>query len=348
MASRHSVFLAAVATALVVSAATGCSKDKGKQEIRTFVSEFQKVRDGDVNTGFFQCLYGEKTLPAAADAFIEQITRRFESDAEGFLQEKSAGCKANLEGAITKLRALTGPNAEISAALATYAAALDDLAGAWDPVHKAMQDFQAVQGRRVAFNATYAPLLEKCGNRGWAVIQKFEKVAEVDAFLAQDPNNVEAVDNAYRYLNFVLCILKAYNVDPRTLLIEDTTAAAEGRSYLKGVAALADKLRELCSGEPGTQTHVLEWSARMAAQCYPQLDAPTVQRPDQFEQIMLWWSSDGGRDASGRAYSSYAEINECLKKEVDIAPPLRDFLKVYGDYATAANALEQAIARAIR
>ncbi len=337
---------AAVLAAAALAAASGCSKkDAAQEEARKFAAEFAAIRDDDINKGFFECLYGRRNLPASASDFIEQIKRRFESNTTGFLQEKSEGCRQSLDKAVAGLRALAAPSPEIGAALSRYTAAAEDMIGAWHEVHKAMTDFDAIENQRVEFRTTCAPLLEKAGNRGWAVMQQFQNMAEVDAFLAQDPGNRDAVENAYRYLDFVLCILRAYNVDPRALLVEDTTAAAEGRVFLKGVKALRDKLIELCSGEPGTPTHILEWSMRVTKQCCPGLESPSVQRPDLFEQIMLWWSSDGARDrASGEAYSSYAAIGDvCMKKNIDIAPMLREFLKTYGEFVTAARDLERAV-----
>ncbi len=328
-------------------AAATCKKDEGKQAVQKFHVDFYSLHEDGVKEGFFQCLYGEPNLPPESGKFIEQIKRRFDSDPAGFIEEKSEGCRAALEAATDKVRMLTAPTAELGTARDAYTDAATAMADAWVKVHQAFVDYQTVDDARILFNGTYAPLLEKAGNRGWAVIQKFEKPEELEAFLALDPGNREALQGAHRYLNFILCILKAYDVDPNSLLIEDTTAAAEGRSYLKGVKALRDKLTELCTGAYGTSTNILEWVQRVSTQCYAALEAPEPAAPELFAKIMLWWSSDGARDKSGEAYSSYAAIGDtCLKQTIGLDEPLKEFLKVYAEFQKAAVAMSQALSAA--
>lgn len=330
-----------------LAAASSCKKDDGKQAVQKFHSEFLSLHDDGVRKGFFECLYGEPNLPPEAGKFIEKIKRRFDSDPAGFITEKSQGCRETLEQAIDKVRLLTAPTAELGSARDAYTDAATAMADAWTKVHQAFLDYQTVDDARIEFNGTYAPLLEKAGNRGWAIIQKFEKPEELQAFLDQDPGNKEALLGAYRYLNFVLCILRAYDIDPNSLLIEDTKAADEGRAYLLGVKALRDKLTSLCTGAYGTPTNILEWVQRVKTQCYATLEAPEPAKPELFEKIMLWWSSDGARDASGEAYSSYAAIGDtCLKQTIDLDAPLKEFLRVYAEFQKAAVRMNEALAAA--
>ena len=361
-----------------LAAVANCKKDDGKQAVQKFYSEFSSLHEDGVRKGFFECLYGEPNLPLESGKFIEKIKRRFDSDPAGFIREKSQGCRETLERAIDriengrltrqvefevplgpvpcgcaleqaidKIRLLTAPTAELGSARDAYTDAATAMADAWMKVHQAFLDYQTVDDARIEFNGTYAPLLEKAGNRGWAIIQKFEKPEELQAFLDQDPGNKEALLGAYRYLNFVLCILRAYDVDPSSLLIEDTKAADEGRAYLLGVKALRDKLTSLCTGAYGTPTNILEWVQRVKTQCYATLEAPEPAKPDLFEKIMLWWSSDGARDASGEAYSSYAAIADtCLKQTIDLDEPLKAFLRVYAEFSRAAQRMNEALAAA--
>ncbi|MBN1772301.1 MAG: hypothetical protein JXB32_13615 [Deltaproteobacteria bacterium] len=340
--TKRMLVLGLVAAAL--AAAASCKKDDGKDAVKKFHAEFAGLHEDGVKDGFFQCLYGEPNLPTESGKFIEQIKRRFDSDPAGFIEEKSEGCRVALEATVDKVRLMTAPTAELGSARDAYTDAATAMADAWTKVHQTFVDFKTVDDARIEFNGTYAPLLEKAGNRGWAVIQKFEKPEELQAFLELDPGNKDALLGAYRYLNFVLCILKVYDVDPNSLLIEDTKAADEGRAYLLGVKALRDKLTSLCTGAYGTSTNILEWVQRISTQCYGSLEAVEPAKPELFEKIMLWWSSDGARDRSGEAYSSYAAIGDtCLKQTIDLDEPLKEFLKVYGEFVKAASGMDQAL-----
>lgn len=344
MTKRLLVLVLAIGT---LAAAAGCKKDESKQAVQKFHAEFFSLHEDGVRKGFFQCLYGELNLPAESGEFIKKIKLRFDSDPAGFIAEKSQGCREALEQTIDKVRLLTAPTADLGSARDAYTDAATAMADAWTKVHQAFLDYQTVDDARIEFNGTYAPLLEKAGNRGWAIIQKFEKPEELQAFLDQDPGNKEALLGAYRYLNFILCILRAYDVDPNSLLIEDTKAADEGRAYLLGVKALRDKLTSLCTGEYGTATNILEWVQRVRTQCYAALEAAEPAKPDLFEKIMLWWSSDGARDASGEAYSSYAAIADtCLKQKIELDEPLKMFLRAYAEFQKAAVRMNEALAAA--
>jgi hypothetical protein len=114
-----------------------------------------------------------------------------------------------------------------------------------------------------------------------------------------------------------------------------------------GVKLLRDKLAKLCTGEYGEPTNILEWSARVSTQCYGELEAADPKKPELFERMLTWWSSDGTRDASGEAYSSYAVLKDvCLAQEIDLEAPIKEFLETYGLFGKAANDLNQALAKA--
>jgi hypothetical protein len=320
-----------------------CKKSDPKAVIKKFHNEFAGIHEEGVRQGFFGCLYGSENLPSEAKDFIERIKMRFDSDPEGFITEKSEGCRVTLEATIDKVRLMTAPTTGIGAARDAYTDAATAMADGWGKVHQAFLDYKAVDDTRIEFNGTYAPLLEKAGNRGWALLQKCSKDEKVEDCLARIGGTDVELKNAYRYLNFVDCILKAYDVDVNMLLIEDTTAVEEGRGYLKGVKALRDKLTELCTGTYGEATNILEWGKRISAQCYPTLEAAEPQRPELFEKMLTWWSSDGTRVGT-EAYSSYAVLADiCVKQAIDLEPPLREFLKTYAEFVTAASALEKAI-----
>jgi hypothetical protein len=339
-----------VGMALVLALGVGCSKgDDAKKAVKKFHSDFVILHEDGVRKGFFGCLYGDVSLPSDAGAFIDTIKRRFDSDPEGFITEKSEGCKAALEQTIEKIRGLVAPTAELGSARDQYTDAATAMIDGWAKVHKAFLDYKQVEDTRIEFNGTYAPLMEKAGNQGWALLQKCSKDEKAEDCLARIGATDAELKNAYRYLNFVVCILKAYDVDPNLLLVEDLTAVDEGRAYLKGVKLLRDKLNELCTGEYGQPTNILEWGTRISSACYATLEAPEPAKPELFEKMMTWWSSDGTRDASGEAFSSYAVLADvCVKQAIDLEPPLREFLKTYGAFVTAASALEQALQAAAK
>ncbi len=334
-----------VIAALVLSA--GCSKSDPKAAVKKFHMDFVALHDQGVREGFFGCLYGDVSLPSESKEFIDKMKRRFESDPEGFIKEKSEGCRAKLEETIDKIRLLVAPTAELGAARDAYGDAATAMIDGWGKVHKAFLDYETVVEARSDFNGTYAPLLEKAGNQGWALMQKCSKDEAVDACLARIGGTEVELKNAYRYLNFVTCILKAYDADPGMLLVEDTKAVEEGRAYLMGVKLLRDKLTQLCTGPYGEPTNILEWSARVSKQCYGELETADPKKPDLFERMMTWWSSDGTRDASGEAYSSYAVLKDvCLAQEIDLTAPIKEFLETYKQFVAATNALNQALAKA--
>jgi hypothetical protein len=171
--TKRMLVMGLVVAALVVAA--NCKKDDGKQAVKKFHADFAALHEDGVKEGFFQCLYGEPNLPGESGEFIEQIKRRFDSDPAGFIQEKSEGCRTVLEATTDKVRLMTAPTVELGTARDAYTDAATAMADAWTKVHQAFVDFKTVDDARIEFNGTYAPLLEKAGNRGWAVIQKFEK-----------------------------------------------------------------------------------------------------------------------------------------------------------------------------
>jgi len=334
-----------IGLAVLVALGAGCSKAAdAKKVVKKFHADFVALHEDGVRKGFFGCLYGEVSLPSDAGAFMDQIKRRFDSDPEGFIKEKSEGCKQTLEQTIEQIRTLVAPTAEVGAARDRYTDAATAMIDGWAKVHKAFNDYKQVEDTRIEFNGTYAPLLEKAGNQGWALLQKCNKDEKAEDCLTRIGATGVELKNAYRYLNFVVCILKAYDVDPNLLLVEDTKAVDEGRAYLMGVKLLRDKLNELCTGEYGAPTNILEWGTRISSSCYPMLEVPEPAKPELFEKMMTWWSSDGTRDANGEAYSSYAVLADvCVKQAIVLEPPLREFLKTYGDFVTATSALEQAL-----
>ena len=339
--------LAVVCVVAALAVCAGCKKSDPKAAVKKFHMDFVALHEDGVRKGFFGCLYGEVSLPQEAKEFIDKLKRRFESDPEGFIKEKSEGCKANLEKTLDQIRLLVAPMAELGVARDAYTDAATAMIDGWGKVHKAFLDYETVVEARSDFNGTYAPLLEKAGNQGWALMQKCLKDEKVEVCLPRIGGSDVELKNAYRYLNFVTCILKAYDVDPSTLLVEDTTAVDEGRAYLMGVKLLRDKLTKVCTGAYGEPTNILEWSARVSTQCYGELEAADAKRPDLFERMMTWWSSDGTRDASGEAYSSYAVLKDvCLAQEIDLTAPIKEFLKTYELFVKAANDLNQALAKA--
>ncbi|MBI5503045.1 MAG: hypothetical protein HY907_22560 [Deltaproteobacteria bacterium] len=353
-----------------------CKKSDPKGPIKKFHTEFAQVHQEGVRQGFFGCLYGSENLPSQAKEFIEKIKVRFDSDPEGFITEKSEGCAANLEQTIEKVRLMVAPTTEIGSARDAYSDAADAMITAWGVVHQAFLDYKQVDDTRIEFNGTYAPLLKTAGDQGWALLQKCQMLCApseappappagqpaappaadqpppctkdntVDECLARIGAGDPERKNAYRYLDFMVCILKSYDVDVGSLLVHDTKAVEEGRGYLMGVKLLRDKLTELCTGEYGQPTNILEWGKRVSAQCYPLLELADPAKPELLEEMVTWWSSDGVR-VGGEAYSSYAVLADvCVKQTIDLEPPLKEFLKSYAAFAAAASALDDAIAAA--
>jgi hypothetical protein len=362
--------LAVVCVVAALAVCAGCSKSDPKAAVKKFHMDFVALHEEGVRKGFFGCLYGEVSLPQEAKEFIDKLKRRFESDPEGFIKEKSEGCKANLEQTIDQIRLLVAPTAELGAARDAYGDAATTMIDGWGKVHKAFVDYETVVEARSDFNGTYAPLLEKAGNQGWALMQKCRmwcppeaappagtpppppdpnappactKDATVENCMTRIGAGPEELKNGYRYLNFVTCILKSYDVDVNGLLPEDTKAVEEGRGYLMGVKLLRDKLTELCTGEYGSATNILEWGTRVSANCYPLLEAADPAKPELFDKMVTWWSSDGTR-VGGEAYSSYAVLADtCVKQTIDLAPPLKDFLTTYAAFVQAASAMNDAL-----
>jgi hypothetical protein len=376
MTGRAMRWFGLLALVALVASWSACKKNDPKAPIKKFHNEFVTVTQEGVRAGFFGCLYGNENLPGEAKEFIDKIKMRFDSDPEGFITEKSEGCRATLEATIEKVRLMTAPTTEIGAARDAYVDAAVGMVDGWTKVHQALLDYKGVEDTRIEFNGTYSPLLEKSGNQGWALMQKCRMWCPPEAAPpatppgtpppAPDPNappactkdatvedcmtrigaGTEELKNGYRYLNFVACILKAYDVDVNGLLPEDTTAVAEGRGYLMGVKLLRDKLTELCTGEYGSATNILEWGTRVSAQCYPLLDVAEPAKPELFEKMVTWWSSDGTR-VGGEAYSSYAVLADtCVKQTIDLEPPLKEFLATYAAFVQAAAAMNDALVAA--
>jgi hypothetical protein len=327
--------------------------DGGKRVVTAaeFPAEFVRLHQEGVQQGFLGCLYGTASLPIDADEFIRTMKRRFESAPADFIEEKAVGCRTKLEETIDAIRLLVAPSAEVGAARDAYVDAATDMVDSWLRVNERMVEFTAIEEVRSEFNAMYARKLLEAGNEGWAVVQKCDvgKEEPLETCFARLGVDADTEKRAYRYLNFVLAILQAYDVNPETLLIEDTKAVEEGREYLLGVKALRDKLQSLCTGEEGTPTHIREWGRRVSERAFPVLDEPNPQRPELFPRMALWWSSDGARSSSGEAFSSYAVITDvCFPQGVTIDAVLIDFLKVYQDFVRRANEMSQAIAAAQR
>ena len=375
MTGRALRLLVVVAMVSLV-ASWACKKSDPKAPIKKFHGDFAQIHQEGVRQGFFGCLYGSENLPNQAREFIDKIKERFDSDPEGFITEKSEGCLASLEKTIEDVRLMTAPTTEIGAARDKYTDTADAMVTAWGAVHKAFLDYKDVEDTRIEFNAMYSPMLKDAGDHGWALLQKCQmqcapaeappvpegqpapapgaadqpppcsKDNTVEDCLARIGAGENEMKNAYRYLNFVVCILKSYDTDPADLLVHDTKAVEEGRGYLMGVKLLRDRLTELCTGEYGQPTNILEWGKRVGSQCYPLLETPDTPRPELLVDMVTWWSSDGVRVA-GEAYSSYAVLADtCVKQAIEIEPPLKAFLKVYAEFAAAAAELDQAMAAA--
>jgi hypothetical protein len=333
---------------LVVLAVAGCSKSGGGAQAarNKFKADFVELHETGVRQGFFGCLYGDPVLPRESATFLDRIKTRFKTpDPSKFITEKAEGCKAKFEETIGKVRMLVAPSPEIGAARDNYVDAAGRLVEAWNPVLERMKQYRDTDDQLSLFNSTYADILKRAGDDGWAVVQKCKAGEPMPDCLSRIGASESALPAAYKYLNFVTCILKAYEVDLKSLLIPDSTAQAENRYYLLGVKALRDKLTDLCSGEPGSSTHIIEWASRVSSRCYAVLDEQNPAPPELFEDMKTWWSSDGVRDRTGEVYSSVAVITDvCTKKEVDLDQPLLEFLRVYGEFAKAVNELSDLLA----